>query len=147
MGASELQETIWAILALALVVAAVLGHWPRLAASYTEGDRRMVLHHVGPLVWGDCTLDEGQERYVGLTLLGHLYLRRFDSGARLLVGRGFPKEQVHALDGICTGYFQLHQDATEDLTGHFCGRRFSLNNGRMVPVETLTAVPRHWRRL
>lgn len=142
----SVQGALWAILALVALAAVVLGHWPRMAGSYQEDGRAMTLGHLGPLMWGHCDLPDGEERYLGLTLGGRVMLRRYDYGARLLAGRGFPKDQLPSLEGICTGFFRLNRSSEMALEGHFCGRRFSVQEGRLVPVETLAPVPRHWQR-
>jgi len=147
MDDSSVQQLIWAALALALPLCAVLGHWPPVAGRYGEGDRIITLRHVGPVVWGACRLLNGQERYLGWALLGRLHLRRYDSGPAHLMGRGFPQKQAHALDNVCTGLFALRRGPQGDLSGHFYGRRFQLQGERMVVVEILAPQSRHWRRL
>jgi len=147
MDDSFVQQLTWGVLACALPLLALLGHWPRLTGRYGEGDRIMQLGHIGPLVWGHCALLDGRERYLGWALAGRLHLRRYDWGAGHLIGRGFPKEQVRALEGVCTGFFVLHAASHGDLTGHFYGRRFRMEGHRVVHVESLAPQGRHWRRL
>lgn len=146
MDETDLQTTFWLLVAAALLTWPVLGHWPRVGGTYLEAGHTVQLGHVGPLVWGRCLLPEGEERYFGVALLGRLVLRRYDHGARLLAGRGFPRAQLPALNGVCTGLFRLRLDGAGDLTGAFYGRRFTTENNRMVPKDTLDAVSRHWRR-
>jgi hypothetical protein len=140
MDDSSVQQLIWAALAMALPLAAIFGHWPRLAGRFGEGDRVMQLWHVGPVVWGACQLLDGHERYLGWALAGRLHLRRYDFGPGHLLGYGFTQQQLHAV-------FVLRRDVAGDLSGHFYGRRFGLRDGRMVPVQILEPHSRHWRRL
>lgn len=127
------------------IVVPLAGHWPRLGGAYREGERHIELGHWGPLVWGHCAVQGGSERYLGLAVLGHLRLRRYDAGRDHLVALGFPPDQVSGLEGTCTGSFAWRQ-VNGNLEGFFYGRRYRHTGGRMVPVERLAAVARSWQR-
>lgn len=146
MDDSLLQAIIWSFLGLSAIVAIVGGQWPRVGGTFTEGDHIVLLHHVGPVVWGVSTLVDGEERYLGLVFAGRLHLRRRDYGARHLLGRGFPQDQVAGLEGACTGFFSLRLQPEGHLHGSFFGRRFQAQDDRMVAVEMLAPVQRRWQR-
>lgn len=146
MEPSLVQTAVWLLLLVAALAWPLLGHWPRAGGTYAEAGHAVHLSHMGPLVWGHCVVPGGEERYAGFALMGRLVLRRYDHGAQLLAGRGFPRDQLRALEGSCTGLFRLQLTPEGNLAGAFYGRRFTMEHRRMVPKDTLEPVSRLWRR-
>ncbi|RYF04982.1 MAG: hypothetical protein EOO40_10695 [Deltaproteobacteria bacterium] len=127
--------------------ALLIGGWvSRVAGSYQDGDRRITLAQLGPLVWGQAMVPQGMQAYRGIVLFGRLWLSRREAGEGHLRGLGFTPQQVPWLRGQVTGSLALRRVA-DTLEGSFFGRKFSFDEEGIRRIEKLAPTPRVWQRL
>ncbi len=133
---------------LAAVVAFAGGLATRVAGSWTDGDRRIVLHQRGPLVHGLCERPGGSELYTGFACFGWVWLRRRSFGREHLAALGFPEHVLSEVAGQVTGRLRLRRVAGA-LSGTFTGVRFSFSGepARIASVRELAPTERRWQRV
>lgn len=125
-----------------------VGGWlTRIAGTWSDGSRRVVLRQVGPLVAGTWKTTGGEQRYSGFVCFGHVRLSRRDYGAQLLKSTGFQDEQIKAVSGAVMGRLRLRLRGRV-MAGWFQGRKFSFSpdNGRLRTTSWVPPVERKWKR-
>lgn len=122
------------------------GYVYRVAGTWSDGARRITLHQLGPVVWGESHFDAGRQLFSGRMVFGYLKLGRRDFGDDHLRSLGFTKEHLDAMQGATTGFFKMRLGAEGRLDGHFVGRTFTTRQNKMVPTTWAEPSPRSWQR-
>jgi len=154
-----MHPLFWILIACGAVFAATLvsnilwsfsGVWERMDnTSKIAARERIRLAQFGCLVLGKRVVVGGAQRFIGLAIGSHLWMRRRDYGLAFLSNEGFPKEVAQQIEGQVMARYRVKlSDDHNFLEGVFVPFRveFSSEPPRVTAMHAQPSVPRKYRR-
>jgi hypothetical protein len=127
---------------LAPLMFGVAGIWARV-----DGDEKLELAQLGPLVTGRRAIEGGHQEYSGIAVGPWVWLTRRDVGVDALEAMGFPRPIAAKLDGEVMAKLSVRR-VGDDLRVQFTPRKFDFTHQppRITGSSFLASQQRLYRR-